>query len=184
MNKVRRELIVESEIEAVWEYVKDMGNWASQMPGYLAHETVSTDDSLWTLQVNFGPFSRPVPVDVHVTRWLAPTQVDFEVKGHSDPFIGIGSFVARREPNGTAIALEFGAEGTGSMAKMITAMIPPVLNYVGDGFAANLARELQSGMPAKAPEVAPAGLLRRLRRFLAQMLGRLLGRGKPEQADH
>lgn len=184
MNKVQREVVVERDIEAVWEYVRDMGNWASQMPGYVSHEAENADDSVWTLQVNFGPFARPVIVDVHVTQWLAPTQVDFEVKGRSDPFVGSGSFVATPQGSTTAISMEFGAEGTGSMAKMITAMVPPVLNYVGDGFAANLARELQKNVPATAPMVAPAGRFQRYRRFFANVLNWVLGRSGPEHAGH
>ena len=39
------------------------------------------------------------------------TEVDFEVKGRSDPFVGGGSFVATTGESGTAITLEFGAEG-------------------------------------------------------------------------
>lgn len=149
MTSVQRELVVDKDQDAVWAFVKDMGNWASQMPGYISHEILNNDDSVWTLHVNFGPFARPVVVDVHVTQWMAPSQVAFEVKGRSDPFRGSGTFNARKQTSGTAISLEFEAEGTGSMAKMISAMVPPVLNYIGDGFAANLARELNERLPSE-----------------------------------
>lgn len=184
MSKVHRQLVVDREIHGVWDYVKDMGNWASQMPGYVSHETANADDSVWTLHVNFGPFARPVVVDVHVTRWLAPTEVHFEVKGRSDPFVGGGSFVATAGAGGTAITLEFGAEGTGSMAKMITAMVPPVLEYMGDGFAANLARELQERVPLQAQQAAPEGLLQRCWRHLVNLLGAAFRRGGPGHARH
>lgn len=184
MSSVQRQLTVERDIGDVWEYVKDMGNWACQMPGYVSHEIANADDSVWTLHVNFGPFARPVVVDVHVTQWLAPTQVNFEVKGRQDPFVGSGKFVAEAQGSSTAISMEFGAEGTGSMAKMITALVPPVLNYVGDGFAANLARELQKEVTTKPAEAAPAGLVQRWRRYLAQVLRWIRGGNGPEHARH
>ena len=111
MNSVQRELVVDKDLSAVWAFVKDMGNWASQMPGYISHELLNGDDSVWTLHVNFGPFARPVVIDVHVTQWIAPPQVTFEVKGRSDPFRGSGAFQARETEAGTAISLQFGAEG-------------------------------------------------------------------------
>jgi carbon monoxide dehydrogenase subunit G len=169
MNSVQRELVVDKEPEAVWEFVKDMGKWASQMPGYMSHELLNDDDSVWTLNVNFGPFARPVVIDVHVTQWVAPSQVTFEVKGRSDPFRGSGAFEARKTEAGTAISLQFGAEGTGSMAKMISAMVPPVLNFMGDGFSANLAKALSEGLSAK--QTSPRGIgLREFWRHLVQQI--------------
>ncbi len=170
MNSVERELVVDSDPHAVWAFVKDMGNWASQMPGYISHELLNEDDSVWTLQVNFGPFARPVVIDVHVTEWVAPSQVSFEVKGRSDPFRGSGAFVARANETGTAISLQFGAEGTGSMAKMITAMVPPVLNYIGDGFSANLAKALNESVPAERAPRRWAGLREYWRRLVRQVI--------------
>jgi carbon monoxide dehydrogenase subunit G len=170
MSSVQRELVVDKDPQAVWEFVKDMGNWASQMPGYMSHELLNDDESVWTLQVNFGPFARPVIVDVHVTQWTAPSQVSFEVKGRSDPFRGSGIFLARETQSGTAISLQFGAEGTGSMAKMISAMIPPVLDYIGDGFSANLASALKEGRPAERTPPRGVGFREIWRRLLQQVL--------------
>lgn len=179
MNTVQRELVVGQSPQAVWDFVEDMGNWASQMPGYMSHETINDDDSIWTLNVNFGPFTRPVVVDVHVTQWLAPTQVNFEVKGKADPFRGSGAFLARETEGGTAITLQFGAEGTGSMAKVISAMVPPVLNYMGDGFAANLAKALNERVPAEPLPRRGIGLLELLRHAVQQLIALVRRTGAP-----
>lgn len=170
MNSVQRELVVNKDLQAVWEFVKNMGNWASQMPGYMSHELLNDDDSVWTLNVNFGPFARPVVIDVHVTQWIAPSQVTFEVKGRSDPFRGSGVFLAHKTDAGTAISLQFGAEGTGSMAKVVSAMVPPVLNYVGDGFSANLAKALSERLPAEGAPSRGHGLREFWRHLVQQVL--------------
>ena len=181
MNSVQRELVVDKDPQAVWEFVKNMGNWASQMPGYMSHELLNDNDSVWTLHVNFGPFARPVVIDVHVTQWVAPSQVTFEVKGRSDPFRGSGVFEAHETEAGTAISLQFGAEGTGSMAKMVSAMVPPVLNSIGDGFSANLAKALSERLPAE--RTPPRGIgLREFWRYLVQQVLAFLHRSRaPER---
>jgi carbon monoxide dehydrogenase subunit G len=142
MLAVKRQLDVAKNGQEVWAFVKDMGNWASQMPGYISHEMIDENDSAWTVQVNIGPFTKPFVIDVHVTRWLEPSEVTFDVRGRHDPFRGAGSFRAHPAGARTVISLEFEAVGTGSMAKVVTAMAAPVLDYVANEFSANLARVL------------------------------------------
>ena len=36
------------EPEAIWDFVKDMNNWAPFLTGYQKHEVVSDTDSIWT----------------------------------------------------------------------------------------------------------------------------------------
>ncbi|WP_454873540.1 CoxG family protein [Paraburkholderia xenovorans] len=139
---VNRELVVDRAPDDVWEFVKDMRNWAVQMPGYISHEQISGDDSVWTLQVNLGPFTRPIVMDVHVTRWVCPNEVTFELKGRSDPFVGSGAFRSRPAGKATSITLEFQATPTGSMAKVLSAMATPVLQEVASRFSDNLGEAL------------------------------------------
>lgn len=147
MISVQKELKVKREIEPVWSFVRDMGNWANQMPGYVSHENVNDNDSTWTLQVNMGPFTRPVVMDVHVMRWTPPTEVEFTLKGRFDPFHGGGLFRAKKVEDGTQILLDFNAEATGSMGKILTAMAIPVLKQVAEQFSENLARALDERPP-------------------------------------
>lgn len=176
MLTVTRQLAVNRDGASVWTFVKDMGNWAVQMPGYLSHEIVNEFDSVWKLQVNVGTFTRPVLIDVHVSEWLAPSAVTFELKGRSDPFRGSGVFRARPDGSGTAIVLELCVEGTGSMAKMVSAMVPPVLNFVGDGFSTNLAKALGGDTSVKAPSTLPTGFKNWFRRLIDRILSALLAK--------
>jgi carbon monoxide dehydrogenase subunit G len=142
MLSAKRELTVKQQQEVVWEFVKDMGNWASQMPGYVSHEQINSDDSAWTLNINLGPFNRPMVIDIHVLRWSAPTEVAFELKGRFDPFHGSGTFQARPMERGTLIILEFECEATGKMSKVLNALAIPVLKRITDQFSVNLVNAL------------------------------------------
>lgn len=154
---VRRELTVMRSADQVWLFVREMGNWASLMPGYIAHESLGPDDSEWTLQVDIGPFKRPVAVDVHVLMWDGPHRVTFQIKGKHDPFIGSGSFTSEVSKDGTLVMLQFRAEPTGSMAKVLAPLVPQILRQVADHFSANLKASLNLGRTAGAAlALAPA----------------------------
>lgn len=158
MIAVQKELTVRRDIGGVWEFVRDMGNWASQMPGYVSHELVDDNTSVWTLQVNMGPFTRPVVMDVNVLRWTPPGEVEFVLKGRFDPFHGGGMFKATEAEQGTHILLDFTAEATGSMGKVLTAMAIPVLRKVAEQFSGNLAGVLGGAIDDDAPQAGDEAL--------------------------
>lgn len=170
---VKRDLKVFRPIEEVWPFVKKMSNWAAQMPGYISHEEINTNDSIWILRVNLGPFTRPIIIEIHVEKWEEPTHVAFTLKGRSDPFIGKGSFHAAPCQLGSDIHLEFTAEPTGSMSKLLTAMAAPVLETIGTQFSENLKLALDgSAAIAQAPGGAKVSFFRRLIRTLARFFYR------------
>ncbi|HYD94682.1 MAG TPA: SRPBCC family protein [Noviherbaspirillum sp.] len=160
MLSAKRELSVTTDLDTVWSFVSDMGNWAGQMPGYISHEEVNANDSIWTVKIDLGPYKRPVVMDIHVVEWIPPHEVRFELKGKFDPFHGNGTFRADAAGTGSAIKLEFQAEATGSMAKVVTAMATPVLKKITDQFSANLVKALEerstSDQPPQEQEPAQA----------------------------
>lgn len=177
MLTVNRELSVTRSQPEVWAFVKEMGNWASQMPGYMSHEKINDNDSVWTMQMNLGPFTRPIVMDVHVLEWLEPSTVNFTVKGKFDPFQGKGSFASRTDGDITRIVLDFGVEGTGSMAKVVSAMAAPVLPAVADQFATNLKAKLQPERDGRPPATEkpdgriPRSAWQRFLKWMALKLG-------------
>ena len=40
--------------EKVWDFVKDMNNWAPFLTGYQKHEILNDTDSIWTLKGDVG----------------------------------------------------------------------------------------------------------------------------------
>jgi carbon monoxide dehydrogenase subunit G len=81
--------------EAVWEFVKDMNNWAPFLTGYQQHEILSEADSIWTLKGDVGVLARIVKLKAHVTEWNGPDRVSFTLTGLNEQVEGGGELVMR-----------------------------------------------------------------------------------------
>jgi carbon monoxide dehydrogenase subunit G len=81
--------------EAVWEFVKDMNNWAPFLTGYQRHEILSEADSIWTLKGDVGVLARVVKLKAHVTDWSGPDRVAFTLTGLNEQVDGGGELVMR-----------------------------------------------------------------------------------------
>lgn len=79
-------------IETIWDFVKEMDNWADLVTGYQSHEKQSDEDSTWVLKGDLGPMSRMLKLQVHITEWNGPTRVTFELKGINELMDGHGTF--------------------------------------------------------------------------------------------
>jgi len=53
--------------EAIWDFVKDIDNWAPFLTGYQRHDILSATDSIWTLKGDVGVLARVVKLKAHVT---------------------------------------------------------------------------------------------------------------------
>ncbi len=80
-------------VETIWDFVKDMDNWATFVAGYQEHEKQGEDDSVWVLKGDVGTLTRTLKFAVHVTEWAGPNRVAFELKGQNEPMNGHGVFV-------------------------------------------------------------------------------------------
>ncbi len=173
-----REIVVGRSQAEVWDFVGDMGNWARQLPGYISHEELEDNNSVWTVLVNLGPFKRPVVIDVNVTQWLPPHTVAFELKGRVEPFHGAGifrTFASDANTQSTRMLLQFNAEPTGPMAVMLTGLAQPVLSRVADEFTRNLKNTLDPAAAAMAPgKHGPMNVLHRwLNRFVRRAVEKI-----------
>lgn len=79
-------------IETIWNFVKEMDNWADLVTGYQSHEKQSDEDSTWVLKGDLGPMSRMLKLQVHITEWNGPERVAFELKGINELMDGHGIF--------------------------------------------------------------------------------------------
>jgi carbon monoxide dehydrogenase subunit G len=82
--------------EKVWDFVKDMNNWAPFLTGYQKHEIESETDSIWTLKGDVGVLSRVVRLRAHVTEWNGPSRVAFTLQGLNESVDGGGTLVIRK----------------------------------------------------------------------------------------
>ena len=76
--------------EAVWDFVKDMNNWAPFLTGYQKHEILSDTDSIWWLKGDVGILSRTVQLQAHVVEWNGPEKVAFTLTGLNESVEGGG----------------------------------------------------------------------------------------------
>ena len=82
--------------ERVWEFVRDMNNWAPFLTGYQHHEIQSETDSIWTLKGDVGVLSRTVRLHAHVTEWNGPERVSFTLTGLDEVVEGGGTLTIGR----------------------------------------------------------------------------------------
>lgn len=80
-------------LETIWDFVKEMDNWAPFVAGYQSHVKLSEDDSTWVLKGDVGVLARTVEFAVHVDEWAGPERVQFSLKGVNEPMEGGGTFL-------------------------------------------------------------------------------------------
>jgi carbon monoxide dehydrogenase subunit G len=91
MPEVEYSTVMRLEPERVWEFVRDMNNWAPFLTGYQGHEIESETDSVWTLKGDVGVLSRTVRLKAHVTEWNGPERVSFTLLGLDEVVEGGGT---------------------------------------------------------------------------------------------
>jgi hypothetical protein len=82
--------------EKVWDFVKDMNNWAPFLTGYQKHEIENETDSVWTLKGDVGVLSRVVKLRAHVTEWAGPSKVAFTLQGLNEAVDGGGTLLIQK----------------------------------------------------------------------------------------
>ncbi len=80
-------------VTVVWEFVKDMNNWAPMLTGYQKHEIIDDKDSVWTLKGDVGILSRMVKLQAHITEWVDREKVAFTLTGLNEKVDGGGVLV-------------------------------------------------------------------------------------------
>ena len=91
MPEVTYETTLNLPVATVWDFVKDMNNWAPFLTGYQKHEILSDTDSIWTLKGDVGVLSRVVQLKAHVTEWAGPARVSFTLEGLNEEVEGGGT---------------------------------------------------------------------------------------------
>src|SRR5205807_1342508 len=90
MPEVTHTTHVAAPVDRVWDFVRDMNNWAPLLTGYQSHEVKDERRSVWTLRGDVGILSRTVQLDVYITEWAGPDRVSFTLKGLNEVVEGGG----------------------------------------------------------------------------------------------
>ena len=104
---------VDLNIETMWDFIKDMGNWAPCMPGYVSFQEVDENVSIWTLKGDVKIFKRKVDFHVTVTERVAPDTIAFTLVAEKEGIRGEGTYKAIAVGN-DATDLEFNLNMEGS----------------------------------------------------------------------
>ncbi len=112
MPEVEYSTTAKLPVTLIWDFVKEMDNWAGFVAGYQSHEKQGEDDSLWVLKGDVGVLARTVKFQVHVEEWAGPDRVTFTLKGVNEPMEGAGTFLLQAwegeaggaPPSGAAVA--------------------------------------------------------------------------------
>jgi len=91
MPEVEYTTVVNLPPEKVWDFVKDMNNWAPFLTGYQKHQILSDTDSIWTLKGDVGVLARTVELKAHITEWNGPERVSFTLAGINELVEGGGT---------------------------------------------------------------------------------------------
>src|SRR6056300_1142151 len=97
MIEAEHSLVIESDINEVWNYVQDITKWANLFPGCRECEVIDDHNSKWVIKVGAGGLIKTVHVLVHIDQWDGPERVDFSYKLESEPVVGSGTYSASRK---------------------------------------------------------------------------------------
>ena len=137
----------------VWEFVRDMNNWAPLTRGYQSHEVLNDQESVWTVKGDLGPISRITKVHVTITEWVEGERVGFTVRGLNEPISGEGAI--RLGDNGNAGQTQIRGEATiafgGSLGPVVNELIAPFIRSGADELVTKITLAVtgQAPLPAK-----------------------------------
>jgi carbon monoxide dehydrogenase subunit G len=111
-------------VPVIWDFVREMDNWAHLLRGYQSHEKQSDTDSVWVLKGDVGMLARTVKFHVHIDEWGAPSRVRFTLRGLNEPMSGGGEFLLEPfEDAGAAGAAEAAAPKPGFFARLVARLL-------------------------------------------------------------
>ncbi len=133
-------------INAIWDFVKDMNNWAPLVPGYIDHEIINENESTWAFKGDLGFMKKTVKLKVDVKEWNEPSGVIFDLTGMSDNFKGGGYFKAEAVNDTETIMI-------GNLDITAGGMMGPMINQILMKFVPQTAQDLTDAIVAKLIEI-------------------------------
>lgn len=87
------QVVLELPIGVIWNFVKDMDNWAPLVPGYVYHEKLNNRQSTWEFKGDIGILKKKVSLLIDIKEWIEPNKVSFDLQG--EKYSGEGYFEVR-----------------------------------------------------------------------------------------
>lgn len=125
------QVVVDLPINKVWDFVKDMDNWAPLIPGYIQHRKFTNRQSTWEFYSIIGFIKKKISLMVTIKEWIEPTKVTFHLKGLNEEFTGSGYFLAEAiDKNKTRITGYLEITAGGAMGPLVNRALKSYLPKV------------------------------------------------------
>lgn len=135
----------------IWFFLSDMNKWAPLVPGYRTHEEISDKKSIWTCGSKRGVVHKTLQLEVHITEWIEPSKISFNMKGINEKIEGNGYFQAEEiHDQETKVIGSLRMKAKGMMAPMINSVIKVMLPAVIEEFTNDVADEINKRQTARA----------------------------------
>lgn len=127
----------------LWGFLREKGNWAALIPGYIQHELISENEMTWEFKGDFGYIQKDIKLQLNVKEVVENEKITFELVGLSDNINGSGYFEMKKiEDEEFLLTGNLGMKAGGFMA----AMVNPVL----EKFLPSTVEELVNAMAENA----------------------------------
>jgi carbon monoxide dehydrogenase subunit G len=128
----------------IWDFVKNMDNWAPLVPGYIRHKKFNNRQSTWEFFADIGIIKKKVSLMVTIKEWIEPTKVTFDLKGLEDNFTGKGYFEAEAiEKNKTRMTGYLDIVAEGIMGRVINNVLKTTVPEMVEELTENIAAKLK-----------------------------------------
>ncbi len=131
-------------VDTIWDFVKEMDNWARFLTGYQTHEKTSDTDSVWIIKGDVGVLARTIKFRVHVTEWNGPERVSFDLEGVNEPLKGQG--MLSMEPYDEEAASQGRGQKKGLFARMLEGIVRFFFRLIHAGPERRASSEAGPGM--------------------------------------
>ncbi|MFJ7952542.1 CoxG family protein [Lysinibacillus sp. NPDC096418] len=132
-------------INNVWDFVKDMDNWAPLIPGYIQHRKLNNNQSTWEFYSNIGFIKEKINLMVTIKEWTEPTRVTFNLKGLNEELSGDGYFLAEViDRNKTRITGFLEITAGGAMGPLVNTILKSYLPKVTKEMTIAIATKLEA----------------------------------------
>lgn len=133
---------VQASTETLWSFLKEKGNWAVLIPGYLHHEFEPNGDMIWVFKGDFGIVQKAVKLKLHVVEEKENEKLAFDLEGLSDNINGSGYFEIK---DGSTLEGSLTMKAGGFLAGMINPVlekfVPETIETLTNAIAQNITKE-------------------------------------------
>ena len=134
--------MVKLPIKAVWSFMSDRHEVGCLFPGCKGVKILNDLDSIWTVKVTFGPFSRTVQMRTHTTELIEFEKLAWEAEGDHLKTSGAVS-LQKASDDETQVTYRIEGHVTGHLAAIQDIVVAEKLRELAKKFIHNIKEQLE-----------------------------------------